>query len=155
MQSTAADNYNICLLDWQFSRYDSPILDVIHFIYTCTDSNLRERHFDDLLHCYHHALCIKLESFGANADELFSYRAMTKQLKTFGRHALVTAVFLVPCLFTDQQDMPDINELNRKIKEGTWKSDDSIFTVTPKIKVEYDECMSSILRHMNSRGFFN
>lgn len=141
-------------MDWQFTRYDSPIFDLIHFIYACTDSELRNRHFDDLLYCYHGALCAQLMCYGIDGNELFSFKVMMQQLKIFGRYALKTAVFLVPYLFTDQENAPDMNELNRKINEGKWQADDTYFDVKHDIENEYVDRMSGILTDMNKRGFF-
>lgn len=40
-------------LDWQMARYSSPVLDVVYFIFCCTTKQLRNAHYDELLHIYH------------------------------------------------------------------------------------------------------
>lgn len=39
----------ICILDWQTSRYASPILDIVHFMFLCTTKKLRDVHYESFL----------------------------------------------------------------------------------------------------------
>lgn len=46
----------VSLLDWQISRYVSPIVDIIYFIFNCTTKKLRDAHYDGFLKTYHKSL---------------------------------------------------------------------------------------------------
>lgn len=44
------------LLDFQISRYASPALDILYYIFCCTQKQLRDRHYDSFLVEYHASL---------------------------------------------------------------------------------------------------
>lgn len=46
----------ISLFDWQISRYSSPIIDIVYFIFCSTTKELRDKHYDDFLNVYHTTL---------------------------------------------------------------------------------------------------
>lgn len=80
---------------------------------------------------------------------------MLRQLKSLGRFSLGVALFVVPMLCTENEDLADMNELAEKLKDGKFGENEEFFSVTKKNKSKYDERMSGILRDMNKRGFFN
>lgn len=43
----------ISLIDWQLSRHGSPMIDFIHFVFSCTTKEMRDIHYEDLLKTYH------------------------------------------------------------------------------------------------------
>lgn len=43
----------ICLVDWQLSRHSSPVIDFVHFVFSCTTKEMRDIHYEDLLKTYH------------------------------------------------------------------------------------------------------
>lgn len=51
----------ICLLDWQISRYSSPIIDIVYYIFCCTTKELRDAHYDEFLQIYHKNLTAHIE----------------------------------------------------------------------------------------------
>lgn len=79
---------------------------------------------------------------------------MLRQLKNLGRFSLGIALFVVPMLCTENDDLPDMNEMAQKLKDGSF-GENEFFVVDKKIKSKYDQRMSGILRDMNKRGFFN
>lgn len=46
----------VSLLDWQASRYSTPIADIVYFIFCCTTKELRDAHYDNFLNVYHQSL---------------------------------------------------------------------------------------------------
>lgn len=53
----------IIFLDWQISRYASPIIDVVYFIFCCTTKELRDCHYDDFLKIYHNSLSAHIRRY--------------------------------------------------------------------------------------------
>lgn len=88
-------------MDWQLVRYGSPVLDLLYFIFCCTDEALRERHYDEMIRIYYTALKDLLEKVGSEAMDLFPLTALLRQMKTFGRFAVIMAALDVPILCTD------------------------------------------------------
>lgn len=46
----------ITLFDWQFSRYASPVLDLILYLFGSTSKELRDEHYEEFLKIYHQSL---------------------------------------------------------------------------------------------------
>lgn len=44
------------LFDWQFSRYASPVTDIILFLLPCTRKSLRDKHYEELVKIYYESL---------------------------------------------------------------------------------------------------
>jgi hypothetical protein len=44
------------LLDFQIIRYASPVLDVVHYLFTTTTKELRDRHLNEFLDVYYETL---------------------------------------------------------------------------------------------------
>lgn len=47
----------IKLLDWQTSRYTSPVIDLCYFIFCCTTKELRDAHYEEFQKVYYENLC--------------------------------------------------------------------------------------------------
>lgn len=48
------------ILDFQMARYGPPVLDVLYFIFSCTEKELRDQHYDSFLDIYHSSLATHL-----------------------------------------------------------------------------------------------
>lgn len=46
----------ISLLDWQISRFSSPIIDIVYYMFCCTTKELRDDNYDEFLKIYHESL---------------------------------------------------------------------------------------------------
>lgn len=77
-----------CLIDWQIMRYASPVLDLVHFIFTATYKEMRDKHYDDFFKIYHESLSCQLERFGLVPENVFPYTALLEQSKKFGKYGI-------------------------------------------------------------------
>lgn len=71
------------MIDFQLARYASPVLDIMFFIYSCTEEELRVQYYDDLLKTYHENLCQIVKDFGSNPEYLFPFKALEVNLYKF------------------------------------------------------------------------
>lgn len=97
------------MLDWQVSRYVSPVLDFVHFIFSCTDRDLREKHYDELLNIYHGSLKELLDRLGGDTESQFPFTALLDQLKLFGKFGIIMASLVIPASSTKNEDLPDMD----------------------------------------------
>lgn len=102
---------NICLLDYQISRYSSPVLDLAYFFFTSTDKALRDAHYTELLQLYYNSLSTNINKLGSDASKLFSYENLQDQLKQFGRYGLIVAPMLLHIITVKPDDIPDLDNL--------------------------------------------
>lgn len=108
----------ICLVDWQITRFTSPAIDFLHCIFLSTDKNLRNEEYENLKHLYHSTLSNHIEKLGSSAEELFSYAEFESQLKRFGNFVLLTAPWMIPVLLVKPEDLVDLNEASEQLARG-------------------------------------
>jgi hypothetical protein len=107
---------NIVMIDWQITRYCSPIIDLVYFFFICTDSALRLKHFDELLGIYHKELKDLLDHLGGDAMTQFPFTALLRHLKRFGKFGIVMAAMIVPMLQTKKEDLIDMEFMAEQMK---------------------------------------
>jgi Ecdysteroid kinase-like family len=99
----------IVLIDWQISRYCSPVTDLAYFIFACTDRQLRKNHFDELLSIYYHSLKELLDHLGGDSVSQFPYTAFLRHMKKYAKFGIIMSTFIVPMLQTKKEDIPDMD----------------------------------------------
>lgn len=108
----------ITLIDWQISRYCSPILDFVYFTFICTDRELRAKHFDEMISIYHRSLKELLDHMGGDVASQFPFTSLLRQLKKFGKFGVITAIFILPTIQSKKEDLPDMDFIAEKMKNG-------------------------------------
>jgi hypothetical protein len=109
---------NIVMIDWQISRYCSPIIDLVYFFFICTDSALRLKHFDELLGLYHKELKDLLDHLGGDTMAQFPFTALLRHLKKFGKFGVIMAAMAVPMLQTKKEDLVDMEYMAEQMKDA-------------------------------------
>lgn len=79
---------NVYIVDWQMTRYASPICDIVYFIFTSTMKEMRDKHYDDFLKTYHESLSYHLNRLGSDPEKLFPYHIMVEELQRFGKFGM-------------------------------------------------------------------
>lgn len=133
----------LALIDWQLARYVSPALDVLYFLFCCTDDTFRTEHFDEMIQVYHSSLTALLERLGSDPEALLPFTALQGQLESFGKFAVLMAAFDVPILCTDPAEMPDLN--GGDLAEG--------FAASPEAQLRYANRMGGIIRDAVRYGY--
>lgn len=111
------------MLDYQIARYVSPVIDLVYFIFASTDKPFRDAHYKELLKIYHSTLSKLLERLGENPEVVFPFEALEKQLKKFGRFGLIMAFMLIPTMNIQSQDVPDLDEVAKDMKDDVENPD--------------------------------
>lgn len=97
---------DIRFLDWQVSRFASPVHDLHHLIFTSTDKSLRDREYKNLLDHYYHTLTGSIKDMGSDTD-LFCRQRFDEQLDKFGPWAIIISVFTMLFIFADADNLFD------------------------------------------------
>lgn len=53
----------VSLLDWQGSRYSSPVTDIVYYLFSCTTKKLRDAHYEEFLDIYHETLSAHIRKY--------------------------------------------------------------------------------------------
>ena len=91
----------------------------MYFIFVSTDSEIRAKHYDELLGIYHKSLKDLLNHMGGDTMSQFPFTAFSRQLKAFGKFGILMGVFLIPLVTTRNEDLPDMDEMAEKFKNIT------------------------------------
>ncbi|XP_035897700.1 uncharacterized protein LOC118505675 [Anopheles stephensi] len=142
---------SIVLLDWQITRYVSPVLDLAYFLFCCTDEEFRRRHYDEMMNVYYHSLATLLEKLGHSPQEVFPRTALMRQLRRYGRFGILMAIFLVPMLCTRNEDLLDMDEAAERYRD-TNEMDLNGMTMNAN-KQAYRTRMSAVIRDMVRYGY--
>ncbi|XP_058825477.1 uncharacterized protein LOC131685633 [Topomyia yanbarensis] len=141
----------VILLDWQICRYVSPALDLLYFLFCCTDGEFRAAHYDEMIRIYYASLKTLLEKLGGDPTRQFPYTALLRQLKQCGKFGLIMAVFLVPMMCIENSDLPDLDAEAEKFRE-TQKVE-MPFVVNEKAEAKYRKRMSAVIRDVIRYGY--
>ncbi|XP_052869563.1 uncharacterized protein LOC128275189 [Anopheles cruzii] len=142
----------IILLDWQLTRYVTPVLDLTYFIFCCTDGEFRKRHYDEMMSIYYNSLEALLEKLGHVPQSVFPRTAFMRQLRTFGRFGVLMAVFLVPMLCTRNEDLVDMDEAAEKFRD-TKEMDMSMFSKNDNNRSAYTTRMRAVIKDSVRYGY--
>lgn len=138
----------ICLFDWQNTRYASPALDVCNFLFICTNKKLRGYHYEQLIQIYHKSLSSHLERLGGDARIEFPLNVLYEQLKKVGKAGVALSLMAIPLMIADPADFVELGEI------ATLKDKDETAELkAEQIEVIYRERMSGIICDSISYGY--
>lgn len=107
------------------SRYASPVLDVIHYLYACTEKDLRDAHFKEFLEIYYTTLTERLQLFKLDIETIFPRKIYEEHLRAYGVYGLIMSSLALPFFISDATEIPDIDEVSEAIKELSSSSSSS------------------------------
>lgn len=105
-------------MDWQLSRYASPVIDINLFIFTATDKAFREKNYHNLLNIYHFTLSANIRKLGSDPKKLFPFEMLEKELRNFAWHALLYGCFMGQFCIANQEHFVDVDEYCERLKSG-------------------------------------
>lgn len=101
-------------MDWQLTRFTSPVIDLHHIIFTSTDKALRDKEYQNILDHYYSTLTRAIKRLGSPAD-LFSRRDFDEHLRRFGVWPMTVSMFMLLITLADSEDVPDLDELCERL----------------------------------------
>ncbi|XP_053690784.1 uncharacterized protein LOC128739330 [Sabethes cyaneus] len=109
---------NIRLIDWQLSRYVSPVLDLSQFMFISTNAELRGVKYEPLIRAHYQSLCAYLKRLGSNPERLYPADIYQGQWNKYGRFGMIMGLIQVPMMCTSPEDLPDMDEFIEKADAG-------------------------------------
>lgn len=85
------------------------MLDLLLYLFTCTDKAFRHDHYDSLIQIYYKAFREHVEQLGEDANKILPFTAFLRQLKKFGRYGIMMAITIIPVLCIAQHNITIIN----------------------------------------------
>ena len=142
------------MIDWQVTRYCSPALDLVYFLFICTDGALRAKHYDEFLNLYHRSLKDTLDHLGGDTMSQFPFTALLRQLKQFGKFGIVLSTLLIPLMTTSNDELPDMDFLADNMANSDPKVMEEMMKNFSKTNKAYDSRMRETLLDAIRYGYF-
>lgn len=108
---------DVKLIDLQTLRYTSPVIDIIHFLYTSTESELRKNYLDKLLSIYIQTLIsqlrihIKSQETLAKLESEFTLVNLRKHFTEKIMYGLGISMWTLPAVTFHPDRIPDLNSI--------------------------------------------
>ncbi|XP_052755703.1 uncharacterized protein LOC113515760 [Galleria mellonella] len=97
-------------VDFQTIQYNSPLYDLMYFIFTGSDEKFRREHFQDLTDHYYQELSNALRSLKLNPDVIYPKTTFELELKEYLPYGLVTAIYSLPIITVETENAPVIRD---------------------------------------------
>lgn len=142
---------SICLLDFQLSRYSSPVLDILYNIFTSTDKQSRAASYDELLKTYHSSLSNTIEKLGSDPKKLYSFDNLQAQLRKFGEFALLCGPMIIQIKVANAQDIGNLDDYAELVEKGVEA--DLINEYDEKTQMEYSTLINDLVADLVNYGY--
>lgn len=109
---------SICFVDWQMSYYNSPVLDLLYNIFTSTDGQYRENHYEKLLKTYYSSLTESIEKLGSDPTKFITYNQLQDEFKKFGQYGLLRCCITTDLVISNANDVTDMDHYAELIDKG-------------------------------------
>lgn len=147
------DPTDICLVDWQISRYGSPVLDLHYNLFTSTDHEFRHKNYHNLMKHYHKTLSEIVTRLGSDIDHLFSFDDFQGQLKKFGKFAFLIGPMMTHMMLADASDIPDLDELSENMVKTNGKVE-IVNNLKEDAQREYNKRINDMFGDMIEYGYY-
>lgn len=139
------------LIDWQFSRYCSPAMDLLYNIFSSTDKAFRDKHFTTLLKMYYTSLSEMVDRLGSDPTKLFTYNDLQHELRKFGEYVLLCAPMIIRIKIARAGDIRDLVEYSEAIENDT--SLDLFKEFDEQTQLVYSQLVNEVLVDLIDYGY--
>ncbi|GJQ84392.1 hypothetical protein Trydic_g3869 [Trypoxylus dichotomus] len=98
---------DVCLLDFQLARCGSPAFDLSYFIFSSTEKELRDRHYDELIDVYYQSLCKQLVALGSSPGKMLPFDVLQEHLKRYSVVGYFLTQLVLHIMLSDAEETPD------------------------------------------------
>ncbi|KAJ8728879.1 hypothetical protein PYW07_006575 [Mythimna separata] len=129
------------MIDYQVSRNNSPVVDLLYMIFNCTDHETRSKNYYDWLDYYHTELDKSLSNFGMKANFVYPRDQLDADLKRYGKLLFGLSIMLANMLSRDSAEAS-------KFMEAIKDSDVAAVMDTMKIEDTPEATMVRVRKRM-------
>ncbi|XP_063234718.1 uncharacterized protein LOC134537811 [Bacillus rossius redtenbacheri] len=102
----------IMLVDFQCCSYNSPVLDLLQFVFGSVSDDVRTDHVGTLLRGYHSELTAALRSLGAPREQHISFAGLLEEFDSKMLYGLFYSTLILPFLGFDLSSQSDVTMEN-------------------------------------------
>lgn len=101
---------DVCLVDWQLSRYSSPAPDLLYQIFASTRKQMRDQSYTDLIKYYYAVLSDTITKLGSDPNVLFRFTDLENELRASGGFILIMGTLVIQYALAQANDLRNIDE---------------------------------------------
>lgn len=140
-------------MDWQLSRFASPVLDLFYNLLGFSTKSFRDNSYQNLMQHYHNALSDNVRKLGSDPEKLFTYADLESELKKCGKYAFVWGIRRVQISLADSKDFPDMDQYCENMG-----SDDNDVELIAKFdgerQIEYEQRVRDLVQDLIDYGYY-
>lgn len=143
------------LIDWQLSRYCSPVVDILYNLLAATNKEFRENYWKELIDLYYSSLSSIVRKLGSDSDKLFTYANLDNEFKKFGKFGIVFGLVIIQFLLTTPENLKDLDAFTETIKQN---GKDVLFQnhgMDDSVKDIYSQSINDIITDMLEYGYID
>lgn len=115
-----SDDNKVKLIDLQTMRYTSPIIDILHFIYSSTERSLRQQYLHKLIAVYHKTLISTIKTFTTTTvdekqinsiEQKFTIENLHNEFNSKSLYGLGICMWLLPAITFDPNNIPNLDNV--------------------------------------------
>lgn len=137
----AGSPVDICMVDWQMSRFGSVIMDLHYIMFTSIDKTVLRNEYKAIMDYYHATLCESIRQLGSDPTQLYPYDVFTNDLKKFRKYAVLMALEMAQVMVAKKEDLTNLDE----ISERTDGSADYVQSINGITEMKYKQRIRDIL----------
>ncbi|XP_077295092.1 uncharacterized protein LOC143917429 [Arctopsyche grandis] len=96
-------------IDWQVTRFASPITDIAYMMFMSTDEQIRSDYYTKSLDLYYEMLNKSLTMMGCELSECYPREVYEDQIKSTMPFGLISSMMLLPLILSEKDDVPDLD----------------------------------------------
>lgn len=153
------DNRNKCdgvkFIDLQTLRYTSPVIDILHFLYTSTEYSVRAQHMDQLIDDYVDSLYATLQKFDVHDEYVPDVQTLNtvirEELQDRSIYGLGICMWLLPAVTFHPDKIIDLDT----VTIDDFSSNTQEQTMTQMQTPEYHARMRDTVMEFYQKGILN
>lgn len=128
-------------------------MDLLHNIFSGTDKELRDEHFETLLKTYHSSLRKTIQKLGSDPDKLYTFEHFQMEMKKFGKFALLTGPFVIQFNVANAKDIRDLDEYSERVENG--EEADILNDFDEETQMAYSKQINDLVEDLLKYGYVN
>ncbi|KAI5645515.1 ecdysteroid kinase domain-containing protein [Phthorimaea operculella] len=116
-----------CMIDYQLSKVNSPVVDLMYAILNCTNHEARKLHFNDWIDYYYSELAKYLYEFDLKADYVYPRDQLDADLKRHGKMSLAGATILAFFLCRESAEAEKMKAKTEEFYKADAKQQEEMF----------------------------
>lgn len=134
---------DVVFLDYQIMKRCSPVVDIMHLMFTSSDEAYRRDHYEELINYYYECLGSRLKELDCDVSKSYPRDIFETHLKALLPFGMVIAFMFLPLQLSEPADFLDLEEVAKNADDP--KEQDLSFK-DPKTKEAYCDRINGLIR---------